>query len=397
MVWEQAHYFVGNIPILKNIHFIYVYIRRDFMITISLCLIVKNEEQTLDRCISSVADIVDEIIIVDTGSTDLTKTIAEKHTKKLYDFKWIDDFAAARNYAFSQATKDYILWLDADDVLKEEDNIRLEALKQTLDPSVDSVTMEYLLGFDSYGNVTSSVRRNRLVKRSNQFRWIGAVHEYLEVRGNIINSDIAVTHSSIHHDSDRNLHIYEQRFSKGEQFSPRDLYYFANELLDHQMYERAITFYEKFLHTKEGWIEDIISTCGKLSDCYHALNNEQKELESAFRSFEYDSPRAEFCCRIGYHFLQKGQINNAIFWYDTATRLERTTNNWGFQNLPCSTWLPHLQLCVCYDRIGNYELAYKHNEEARKYRSDDPSILQNKTYLESILHKVEETLPGEPL
>lgn len=360
------------------------------MITISLCLIVKNEEKTLDRCLSSVADLVDEIIIVDTGSTDLTKKIAQQYTEHLYDFKWIDDFAAARNAAFSHATKDYIFWLDADDVLKSEDAKRLKVLKETLDPSVDSVTMDYHLGFDSFGNVSSSVRRNRLVKRSNQFRWIGAVHEYLQVNGNIINSDIAVTHSSIHHDSDRNLRIYEQRFSSGEQFSPRDLYYFANELLDHQLYERAITFYEKFLNTKEGWIEDNISTCGKLSDCYHGLNNSEKALESALRSFQYDSPRAEFCCRIGYHFLQKNEINNAIFWYKTATTLERVTDNWGFQNLACSTWLPHLQLCVCYDRVGNYPLAYEHNEEARKYRSDDPSILQNKSYLESILIKIEE-------
>ncbi|MEC0094298.1 tetratricopeptide repeat-containing glycosyltransferase family 2 protein [Paenibacillus macquariensis] len=367
------------------------------MITISLCLIVKNEEKTLDRCLSSVSNLVDEIIIVDTGSTDLTKTVARKYTEKLYDFKWIQDFAAARNYAFAQATKDYILWLDADDVVKEEDAIRFKVLKETLDPSVDSVTMKYLLGFDSFGNVTSSNRRNRLVKRSNHFRWIGAVHEYLEVSGNIFNSDVAVTHSSIHHDSDRNLNIYEQRLSKGEQFSPRDLYYFANELLDHRMYERAITFYEKFLDTKEGWIEDNISACGKLSDCYNGLNNKQKELESALRSFQYDSPRAEFCCRIGYHFLHKGQINNAIYWYDTATKLEPASNNLGFQNLSCSTWLPHLQLCVCYDRIGNYQLAYEHNEEARKYRSDDPSILQNKTYLEAILCKTEEAPPGESL
>ncbi|MHA0858292.1 tetratricopeptide repeat-containing glycosyltransferase family 2 protein [Paenibacillus sp. CMAA1364] len=367
------------------------------MITISLCLIVKNEEQTLDRCLSSVANVVDEIIIVDTGSTDLTKTIARKYTENILDFKWIHDFAAARNYAFSQATKDYILWLDADDVIKEKDNIRLQNLVRTLDTSVDSVTMEYHLAFDSHGNVSSSLRRNRLVKRSKQFRWIGAVHEYLEVGGYIIDSDVAVTHSSIEHDSDRNLQIYEQRFNKGEMFSPRDLYYFANELLDHQNYDRAITFYEMFLDTKEGWIEDNISACGKLSDCYNGLNKPEKELESALRSFTYDSPRSDFCCRIGYHFLQKDQINNAVFWYTTATTLGIESNRLALQNYPCSTWLPHLQLCVCYDRLGNYELAYKHNEEALKYRKDDPKVIGNKTYLESILQKVVAHPSGDSL
>jgi Glycosyl transferase family 2. len=78
-------------------------------ITISLCMIVKNEELTLDRCLTSIKDAVDEIIIVDTGSTDLTKNIGKKYTDKIFDFKWIDDFSAARNFSFSKATMDYIL------------------------------------------------------------------------------------------------------------------------------------------------------------------------------------------------------------------------------------------------------------------------------------------------
>ena len=87
------------------------------MITISLCMIVKNEEDVLGRCLEGVKDIVDEIIIVDTGSCDTTKEIASKYTEKLYEFPWIGDFSAARNYSFSKATMEYIMWLDADDEL----------------------------------------------------------------------------------------------------------------------------------------------------------------------------------------------------------------------------------------------------------------------------------------
>ncbi len=90
------------------------------MITISLCMIVKNEEKVLARCLESVKDIVDEIIIVDTGSTDKTKEIAYRYTQNVYDFEWIHDFSAARNYSFSKATKDYQMWLDADDIITEE-------------------------------------------------------------------------------------------------------------------------------------------------------------------------------------------------------------------------------------------------------------------------------------
>ena len=124
------------------------------MITISLCMIVKNEEDTLRRCIRSVKDIADEVIIVDTGSTDKTKEIAKELTDHVYDFEWIDDFSAARNFAYSKATKDYILILDADDVLLAEDRKKFKKLKKTLDPAVDMVMMKYNVGYDSDGNVT---------------------------------------------------------------------------------------------------------------------------------------------------------------------------------------------------------------------------------------------------
>ena len=85
------------------------------MATVSLCMIVRNEEDVLGRCLESVKDIVDEIIIVDTGSTDRTKEIAGRFTNTVYDFPWIDDFSAARNFSFSKATMDYQMWLDADE------------------------------------------------------------------------------------------------------------------------------------------------------------------------------------------------------------------------------------------------------------------------------------------
>ncbi len=109
------------------------------MITISLCMIVKNEEDVLARCLECVHDIVDEIIIVDTGSEDSTKEIAKRYTKHIYDFPWIDDFSAARNFSFSKATMEYCMWLDADDILLEPDRIDLLKLKQSLTPAPDSV------------------------------------------------------------------------------------------------------------------------------------------------------------------------------------------------------------------------------------------------------------------
>ena len=98
------------------------------MITISLCMIVKDEEKVLKRCLDSAVSFADEIIIVDTGSSDSTKKIAETYTKKVYDFTWNDDFSAARNEAFRHAEMDYCMWLDADDIVSEPEQKKIQRL-----------------------------------------------------------------------------------------------------------------------------------------------------------------------------------------------------------------------------------------------------------------------------
>ncbi|WP_066051349.1 glycosyltransferase [Robertmurraya korlensis] len=351
------------------------------MSTISLCLIVKNEEEVLDQCLSSVKDVCDEIVIVDTGSTDKTKEIAAKFTDRIIDFKWIDDFSAARNFAFSHATMDYIMWLDADDSLDEKNLMKLKDLKNKLDLSVDAVSMIYHYAFDESGNPNFSFRRNRLVKRSNYFKWHGPVHEYLDVTGKIIQSEIAVMHNRAmkqHLPSKRNITIYDNRLKKGEVFTPRDLYYYANELRDHQKYRKAIRYYDKFLATKKGWVEDEIRACINRADCYQSLGENENEMASLLQSLKYDSPRAEFCCKMGDYFMEKREYETATFWYDCAINNKKTDTG-GFQNPDYWTWYPHLQLCVCYWELKDLEKSYEHNEKAGEYRPDHPSVLSNRT------------------
>ena len=137
--------------------------------TISLCMIVKNEESCLERCLQSVQGSVDEIIIVDTGSSDKTKEIAKRYTNQLYDFKWIDDFAAARNFALSFASSDYILQLDADEILADHQ----KELQQYLDKDFYYIQIKNDLGSGQY----LSHQFIRLFKNSPDIRYRGALHE----------------------------------------------------------------------------------------------------------------------------------------------------------------------------------------------------------------------------
>lgn len=350
------------------------------MITISLCMIVKNEQDTLERCLQSVRDIVDEIVIVDTGSTDQSKEIAGKWISHVIDFEWIDNFAAARNFSFAKATMDYILWLDADDVLLPVDSQKLLDLKQSMSSVVDAVSMPYHCDFDDYGNVTLNVRRTRLVKRSKNYQWEGVVHEDLALKDGILyDSDIVVTHKKNHQtsDPDRNLKIYKNLLDKGQEFTPRDMLHFAMELHQHRFYQKATEFYLKFLDMENITVEDRIYVFSKMADCYYYIGEREKEREYIFKSFTYDTPRPEFCCRLGYYFLEKSQFAQAAFWYNLATEVPVPNNRWAIQNQASRTWLPHMQLGLCYYQMGEYELSYKHNKIALSYRPDDLSIISN--------------------
>ena len=228
------------------------------MITISLCMIVKNEEAVLKRCLESAREAADEMIVVDTGSQDRTKEIAREAGARVFEFPWTDDFAAARNFSFSKAAMDFCMWLDADDVLLPEDREQLKALKQSLAPDVDMVMMKYHTAFDQRGKPVFSYYRERLVRNGKSFRWIGAVHEVIPPRGKVIYSPIAVTHQKIGPgDPDRNLRIFEKLLREGTPLDPRQRFYYARELYYHENYTNAT----------ESWAENRRG-CGRFSEVW---------------------------------------------------------------------------------------------------------------------------------
>lgn len=351
------------------------------MISISLCMIVKNEEDVLGRCLDNIKYLVDEIIIVDTGSIDKTKEIASKYTKNIYDFEWIDDFSAARNYAFSKATKKYVMWLDADDVLLPKDKTKLKKLKENLDPSIDTVMMKYDVGFDVNDNVTLSYYRERLFKRVCNPTWVDPIHEVITPFGNILHSDIAISHKKIHaSEPGRNLRIFEKMINDGVGLNPRQEFYYSRELYYNERYEDAIKGFNKFLDSKEGWVENCISACIDLAMIYEIIKDKDNALRSLFRSFEYDEPRAEVCCHIGRHFLDKEMYYPAIYWYNTALTRQENIRSGGFTNHDYYGYIPAIQLCVCYDKLGERDKAIQYNEIAGNIKPNDPSVEYNRNY-----------------
>ena len=186
------------------------------MISVSMCMIVKNEQSILKRCLDSYAGIYDELIIVDTGSTDNTKEIAAQYTDKVYNFAWCDDFAEARNFAFSKASCDYILSVDADEELDFHNNTALRSLKEAILPEIDIVQMYYVneSDFNSVYNVHKELRP-KLFRRIRTFNWISPIHETIRVNPVIYDSDIEIMHKPTSDHSKRDFSIYFKALDKG--------------------------------------------------------------------------------------------------------------------------------------------------------------------------------------
>ncbi len=355
------------------------------MSTISLCMIVKNEEMHIARCLDSIAGLVDEIIIVDTGSVDRTVEIVSDYTKNVYSYPWKDDFSDARNYSFSKATKDYCMWMDADDILDETEKEKFLQLKQTLTPDTDMVMMKYHTSFDEAGSPSFSYFRERWIRNCPQYRWTGAVHEVIPPNGKLVYSDIAISHKKMHAtDPDRNLRIYEKLIADGKPLDARQQYYYGRELYYHKQYEKAISVMEQFLLSSDGWVENKIEACSICACCHYALGQEQAALTTLLRSMSYDLPRAEICCEIGKYFLEHGNYHNAIYWYDTALHTPKHEQTGGFILPDCYDYVPLLQLCVCYDRLGDRQKAKEYNEKAGACKPYSKSYLHNKQYFDSL-------------
>ena len=150
--------------------------RKIGMPKLSACMIVKNEETMLERCLSSIKDIADEIIIVDTGSTDGTMEIARNFTDKIYFHQWEDNFSKARNHSISYASGDWILIIDADEELVGED---IPILKKALqDPHVDAISFQVI---NQYRHVSTESRLigERIIRNNGIIRYEGRVHNRL--------------------------------------------------------------------------------------------------------------------------------------------------------------------------------------------------------------------------
>jgi tetratricopeptide (TPR) repeat protein len=168
-------------------------------LTLSLCMIVKDEAQMLPRCLAAVASAVDEIVIVDTGSTDATVEIAKSFGAKVIDFEWTGSFSEARNVSFEAATGDWVMYLDADEVLVSDDVEQLRSLTgRTWREAFYLVETSYTGELGDGGALVNNALR--VFRNRPEYRFKDRLHEQIAhtlptyVPGRVEQTPVRVTH-----------------------------------------------------------------------------------------------------------------------------------------------------------------------------------------------------------
>lgn len=320
------------------------------MASISVCMIVKNEEGVLARCLDSLQGIYEELIIVDTGSTDRTKEIAHKYTDKVFDFTWTGSFCDARNFSFSKAVCEYIYAADADEVIDEENRRLFLALKKALLPEVEIVQMYYgnQLSQNSIYNFDRELRP-KLYKRQRNFVWQEPIHEAVRLQPVVFDSDIVITHLPQGEHGSRDLQAFERMLEAGEVISERLQDIYLRELYfmgDRDNLEKAHAYLEQLCLTYDP-DNDFFQKAIALLCKEAALAGRFKDLLKYGLKGAASKGSSELCLEIGKFFHGEKDYEEAVLWYHNAAHETQS-----LMSLKASTSAPLEGMAVCYEALG---------------------------------------------
>lgn len=297
---------------------------------ISICMIVKNEEKVLDQCLKHLIPYGYEIVIADTGSVDSTKEIALKYTDKVFDYVWTDNFAAARNYAISQATNDMILCIDSDEIVTYLDKNSLEHLITENSYAIGRLIIvnEFNRNQESY---RSKERISRLFSRS-YYQYTGAIHEQIIRKdhqpGTYYDIPIEMIHKGYEGDlstrlekTKRNISLLERQLDMvGE--DPYLLYQLGKSYYMQEDYRTACDRFGKALYfdldPQLDYVQDMVESYG-----YTLLNTNQfvaaLDLLNVYDEFAVN---ADFVFLAGLIYMNNGKFKEAIHEFLKATTMK---------------------------------------------------------------------------
>jgi glycosyltransferase involved in cell wall biosynthesis len=346
---------------------------RGFAGSISLCMIVKNEEVNLARCLNSVKDVVDEIIIVDTGSTDRTVEIAKSFAAKVFNHPWEGSFSKARNYSLKYATCEWILILDADEELSKDNALRLREITKSKNCEAVSFVVK-----NKYKDSTQESYANtiRLFKNFSGTYYEGIVHNIIMVCGKRLDSSLSIIHHGYNLSEDK----MEEKFLrtttllkkqiKTDEHNPVPHMYLGIAYLGNNMYDDAIAEGKKTLELvkkKKSDVRDFLVSYYVLSAAYLKKGNLKESEKSALKSIEIDNQFIDGFCILSLIYYDSKKYDRFLQASESYLNLwDSITTSPGKSNTFIShtighKWKIHLLLGFYYlssdlDEMGKMEI-----------------------------------------
>ena len=335
---------------------------------VSVCIIAKNEEKYIEKCLAAIRShttesVNIEIVVVDTGSTDRTKEIAAKYADKVLDFTWVNDFSAARNYSVSQASHDYILSLDCDEIITQMDIAQLNTLIAAYPEAVGRIAIDN----HYFSNQTDTVHRDRLGRffcRS-YFHFESPIHEQIVHRqtgSQYVSYDapIVVDHvgylgsiDALRPKVERNNTLLFQELEK----DPENPYLYFQIGQSYNMiydYENSYQYYQKALtydvDPDAEWVQMMIIAYA------NALLHTGREAEALQLEAVYDAfaGTADFLCMMGRIYLANGQYVKAMMEFVKAIHCPVAREN------GTNSFLPSYNIGLINEMMGDRETALMH-------------------------------------
>jgi len=347
---------------------------------LSAALIVKNEEEVLRSCLNSVAGLWDELVVVDTGSTDGTVEIAQEYGAKIGHFEWVDDFALARNYAERLCTGDYIWWIDADEVLVEGKELIREIAQEGRRDGVRP-----LLVFTRDGNgqpVKTYIRQETLHKNNGGWKWVGAAHNWLSGPSRDSEPRIVVEHTA-RPSGDRPNHkdiFVALRKNLGKGFKERDLFYLLREHWYKGNYQEAIALAERLLRQHPGWPIERSHAALVMGKSYFALDDFAEARSAFLRAIKECGTWAEPYFSLGEMYYGRREWVQGIAWLSASTAFDPPPEY--FTDHSIYQWRRWDLLAVCLSKLKRNAEAVRYGQIALAARPEDKRLQKNQKWYE---------------
>lgn len=351
---------------------------------ISLCMIVKNEETSLKKCLAKVVNFIDEIIVVDTGSIDNTKNVALEFTEKVYDYKWCSNFSLVRNFSISKATNNWILILDADEYVSEFYKERLDALigDKRNEKIVGRIEIRNIIE-DNNGSRISIERVSRLFNKI-YYQFEGIIHEQIVSKdGTAYNKEpVNITVNHIGYTKEviaktNKLKRNMDMLTEAVKITPDDPYlYFQLGKTSYLMREYTIScsYFEKALSfqldCRLEFVEDLIETYG-----YALINcNRYSDAMKIENYFEIYKNIPDFLFLLGLIYMNNAKFMQAIENFIGCTKFSHGKME------GITTFLPYYNIGVIYEVLGHKEQANKYYKLCGDYNPAEKRLSKLNSY-----------------